>query len=132
MHIQWTFFAGFYVGMFVCTFGVLLVRSGAPQGYEDLCTYVGASMLWFITWPSDIYVLARDWSWRRACEKKQRIAELRWSIESLGTADHDEAAARSLNEQYGIECEHHAVFDDCVHKAQQREELLKFMERKHG
>jgi len=59
-----------YAFMLAGTFTAIVLKSGKPRDYEELCTILGGSALWFITLP--LALLAR-----RADQRLEKVQEER-------------------------------------------------------
>ena len=67
--------SGVYFGMLVLTLVALLLYNGWPKSYEELCTCIGGSVLWFITLPCAAVHHASNYRWRTSQEKKSEAWE---------------------------------------------------------
>lgn len=107
---------------------VIALVGGRTYDYETFCAKLGASVLWFITWPSEIWMALRDWRYRKQQEKKHQLYAL---TESVLDADdpNNEILANQLNEIYNITCSGHPARVDCAFK---RRERIKLIERMGG
>jgi hypothetical protein len=66
------FVAGFHVGMTVFTLLAYMVFKCRPSDYEQFCTLLGASMLWFITWPLAAVHWIHNLNYERQQEAKRK------------------------------------------------------------
>lgn len=66
------FIAGFQLGMMGCTLLFYQLIYGWVTDYEEFCTRVGASFLWFITWPLSVFAWWQDRQWRKQIEKEHK------------------------------------------------------------
>ncbi len=116
-----------YLSMFVITLAITLY-GGRTYDYETFCAKFGASVLWFITWPSETWMALRDLQYRRQQEKKHQLRALTESVTDVDDPN-NEILANQLNELYSITCSGHPARIDCAFK---RRERIKLIERMGG
>src|SRR5665213_1353631 len=113
-----------YFGMFSATLLYYwLTGGGIPRDYEELCAQLGASLLWFATWPMSLWLWSADHRWKKINARKNDIADLRESLEDVVDSPTHDALASNLNTKYKIVCDGHPV-EDCTHKRRARRAVL--------